>query len=149
MCFLLGKLSLKQTPLNLGLQMKYLVILVLINCCGRNKTCLQDPYYYIVFLLSWIHFLPSWLLFQLMKIINLVMTRAICHLVSSLCFTNSFSKYISYRWRSHRWYQWSTHRYLKATRKQLFFPFHVFLFLFHKLHARLNSHYKAWSYKKK
>ena len=64
--FVLGKSSLEKTPLNLGSQLKYLLISILLEVWGGNKTFYPyNRYYYILFLLSWHFFRPLWLLFQI------------------------------------------------------------------------------------
>ena len=81
--FILGKLYLEKTTLNLGLQLKYLVISILLKGWSRNKTFYPNDPYYILWLFSWHLFQPSLLLFQ---------------------------KIPFYKWSSHRCYHWSSHR---------------------------------------
>ena len=50
--FILGKLSLEKTPLNLGPKLKYLVLFILIKgWSGTKKFYLRDSHYNIFFLL--------------------------------------------------------------------------------------------------
>ena len=51
--FILGKLSREKIPLNLGLYLKYLLILIMLKgWCGTKHFYPCDPYYYILSQLS-------------------------------------------------------------------------------------------------
>ena len=93
--FVLGKLYLEKTPLNLGSKLKCSVISILLKIwCGTKNVYACDPYYYILFLLLQ-HFFQS-TYFPILKQLKLLITYQEIHLlILYSCFTVSINLFIN------------------------------------------------------